>query len=366
MANGNKTTGVKTVAFGEIMLKLQPEGFKRFTQADRLEMSFGGGEANVAVSLACLGQHAVFLTKLPQNAIGDACLNKLRGLVVDVSHTVRGKGRMGIYFAEKGASQRASKVIYDRQNSSVNTLDISEINTAEVFKNAAFFHYTGITAALSDTALNTLLLLIKAAKAANVKVSCDLNYRKNLWSRERAKEVMTKLVSLTDILISNEEDCKDVFGIEADGTDIDGGKINPAGYKNLAARVLKMFPNIQSIAFTLRESISASINGWSAIYVQNNGGLPPGRTAKQTARESCTAYFAPRYNINIVDRVGGGDSFAAGLLYALGNGKDAQYAVEFAAAASCLKHTVEGDFNLVTLPEIEALAKGNASGRVQR
>jgi 2-dehydro-3-deoxygluconokinase len=340
----------KIVTFGEIMLRLQPEGFKRFVQAEKFEAVFGGAEANVAASLAQWGHEAVFLSKLPQNAIADACVGKLRGVGVNTSFIVRGGARMGIYFAEKGASQRASKVIYDRAGAAITTIKPEEIDWEVLFDGVKWFHFTGITAALSEDALKTLEFAVAEAKRRGITVSCDLNYRKNLWTRERAKEVMSELTKSVDVIISNEEDCKDVFGLTADGTDIEGGKLNVLGYKGLAKKLFSQFPGLKQVAFTLRESVSASINGWSAVLCGKDGGF----------------FEAPKYNINIVDRIGGGDSFGAGLIHSLVSGADGQTAVNFAVAASCLKHSIEGDFNYVSLDEVNALAKGNASGRVQR
>lgn len=339
----------KVVTVGEIMLRLQPFGYKRFKQADAYEAVFGGGEANVAVSLAQFGEDVGFITKLPKNDIADKCVMELRGFGVDTSYIARGGERMGIYFCEKGYSQRGSKVIYDRAHSSISEIEVGDVDVSAALLGVDWLHFTGITPAISDKAADFTRSLLKEAKKRNVTVSCDLNYRAKLWSREKANKVMTELVGYVDLLISNEEDCKDVFGISADGADIAGGKVSADGYAKLAGELMVKFPNLKKVAFTLRESISASCNGWSAILAE--GGK---------------CYASKRYLIDIVDRVGGGDSFGAGLIYALRNGCDNAAAIEFAAAASCLKQTIEGDFNMVTVDEVKKLAEGNGSGRIVR
>lgn len=339
----------KILTIGEIMMRLQPEGYKRIMQADKFEIVFGGGEANVAVSLAQYNQDVAFFTKLPKNALGDKCINQLRGWGVDTSYIARGGDRIGIYFCEKGCSQRASNVIYDRANSAIAQIEESDVNVDSLLKDVEWIHWTGITPAISDNAANVLEIILKAAKKKNITVSCDLNYRKKLWTREKANRVMSELVKYVDVLISNEEDCKDVFSIEANGANIEGGVISKEGYANIAKQLMEKFPNIKYVAFTLRESFSASSNGWSAILVDRDN-----------------VYASKRYVIDIVDRVGGGDSFGAGLIYGLFNKLNPQQTIEFAVAASCLKHTIEGDFNIVSVDEVNKLAGGDGSGRVSR
>jgi len=330
------------------MLRLATPGKLRFAQTNTLEMTFGGGEANVAMSLAQFGVPSAFVTRLPKNDIAQAGINQLRGLGVDTSRILRGGERIGIYFLESGASQRASTVTYDRANSSISTIDPASVNWAEIFKGAEWFHFTGITPALSDAAAQAALEAAKAAKAAGLSVSCDLNFRKKLWSPAKAQEVMTKIVAHVDYCIANEEDAEKVFGIKADATEITAGKIDHANYIQVAKKLTDKF-GFKGVAITLRESFSASRNGWSALYY--TGGKD---------------YFSRRYEIDIVDRVGGGDSFAAGLIYGLVKKKSPQEAVEFAVAASCLKHTIMGDYNFTKLDEVEGLLAGDGSGRVQR
>lgn len=339
---------MKVVTFGELMLRLAPNGYLRFVQSDNLEATFGGAEANVAVSLANYGLDAAFVTKLPEHDIGQAAVNSLRKFGVNTGEIVRGGDRVGIYYCEKGASQRPSKVIYDRAGSAIATAKKSDFKWSKIFKNANWFHFTGITPALSDACAAITLEAVKAAKKAGLTVSCDLNYRKKLWSKEKAGKVMGEICSYVDYLIANEEDAKDVFGIEAANTDIDTGKLSREGYISVAEKLTEKF-NLKGVAVTLRESLSANDNNWSGmLYTDKN------------------AYFSKKYSMHIVDRVGGGDSFGGGLIYSLLNGFDAQKTIEFAVAASCLKHTIEGDYNMVSVKEVEALAGGNASGRVQR
>ena len=339
----------KIITLGEIMMRLQPVGYKRFMQADSFEIVFGGGEANVAVSLAQFGEDVAFVSKLPKNALGDKCIKELRGWGVDTGYIARGGDRIGIYFCEKGCSQRGSNVIYDRAGSSIATADKKDFDVDKILDGAEWLHWTGITPAVSDSLAEITEMILKAAKKKNITVSCDLNYRKKLWSKEKANKVMSKLVKYVDVLISNEEDSKDVFGIEAQNTDINAGVLSVDGYESIGRQLMKKFPALKYVAFTLRESVSASRNGWSAILIDKDG-----------------VYKSKKYMIDIVDRVGGGDSFGAGLIYALLKGYEPQKAIEFAVAASCLKHTVEGDYNMVSLSEVEALAAGNSSGRVQR
>ncbi len=338
----------KVVTFGEIMLRLNPEGYLRFVQADKYEATFGGGEANVAVSIANYGMDASFVTKLPTHEIGQCAINELRRYGVDTSKIVRGGPRVGIYYAEKGASQRPSKVIYDRAGSSIALAQPSDFNWDEIFDGADWFHFTGITPALGGNLPEICLEACKAAHERGITVSCDLNYRKKLWTREQARECMSKLVPYVDVCISNEEDAKDVFGIEAENTDIDSGKLNHEGYISVARQLSERF-GCKYVAKTLRSSISANDNDWAGMLYTDG-----------------KAHFSKQYHMHIVDRVGGGDSFGGGLIYSLLSGYDPQKAIDFAVAASCLKHTIEHDFNLCSVAEVESLAGGNASGRVQR
>ena len=340
----------RIVTFGEIMLRLAPNGYYRFFQNDQLQATFGGGEANVAVSLANYGMDAAFVTKLPAHAIGQGAVNALRGLGVDTGSIVRGGDRIGIYYLEKGASQRGSVCIYDRAHSAIQEAQPTDFDWDAIFEGADWFHFTGITPALGGKLVEICKDACKAAKARGVKISCDLNYRGKLWTRAEAREAMTDLCQYVDVCISNEEDAKDVFGIEAENTDIYGGKLNHDGYKSVAKQLADKF-GFEYVAITLRESHSAFDNGWSAM---------PYNVAND---EYC---FSKKYNLHIIDRVGGGDSFGGGLIYACMNGYDTQSAVEFAVAASALKHSIEGDYNMVTLAEVQKLAGGDGSGRIQR
>ena len=338
----------KIVTFGEIMLRLAPNGYYRFFQNDQLQATFGGGEANVAVSLANFGLDASFVTKLPTHAIGQAAVNSLRYFGVDTNDIVRGGDRVGIYYLEKGASQRGSVCIYDRAGSAIQKSKKEDFNWDKIFKGAEWFHFTGITPALGENLVEICKDACIAAKKHGVKVSCDLNYRGKLWTREQARAAMSELCKYVDVCISNEEDAKDVFGIEAENTDIYGGKLNKEGYKSVAKQLADKF-GFEKVAITLRTSISASDNDWAAMLYDG--------------KDYC---FSKEYHLRIVDRVGGGDSFGAGLIYSLVSGKNTQEAVEFAVAASALKHSVEGDFNRVSVAEVEKLALGDGSGRVQR
>lgn len=339
---------MKVVTFGEVMLRLAPENYLRFVQSEKYEATFGGAEANVAVSLANYGVDAAFVTKLPAHEIGQAAVNSLRKFGVDTSKIVRGGDRVGIYYCEKGASQRPSKVIYDRAYSSIATAKKEDFDWDKIFDGVKWFHFTGITPALSDETAEITLEACKKAKEKGITISCDLNFRKKLWSKEKAGKVMGEVCKYVDYCIANEEDAKDVFGIEADNTDINTGKLDRNGYISVAKKLTERF-NFKGVAITLRESLSANDNNWSAMLYTNG-----------------EAVFSKKYAMHIVDRVGGGDSFGGGLIYSLLNGYDAQKAIEFAVAASCLKHSIEGDYNMVSVSEVEALAKGNASGRVQR
>ena len=338
----------RIVTFGEIMMRLNPAGYLRFLHAENFEASYAGGEANVAVSLANFGMNAAFVSKVPTHEIGQCAVNALRHYGVDTENMVRGGARLGLYFVEKGASQRASKVIYDRAGSAIACATKEDFNWDAIFEGADWFHWTGITPALGGQLPEICLEACKIAKAKGVKISCDLNFRKKLWTSAQANEVMSKLMPYVDVCIANEEDAKDVFGIEAENTDIDSGKIDHEGYISVAKQLQQRF-GCEKVAITLRGSITASDNNWAAMLFDGE-----------------KAYFSPTYTVHIVDRVGGGDSFGAGLIYSLLQGKQPQDAVNFAVAASCLKHTIEHDFNLVSVAEVEALAAGNASGRVQR
>ena len=338
----------KIVTLGEIMLRLSTPGFERFVQSDSFDVVYGGGEANVAVSLANYGHDAYFVSKLPKNEIGQAAVNSLRRFGVHTDYIVRGGDRVGIYYLESGASMRPSKVIYDRAHSSIAEADVSDFDFDEIFKDADWFHFSGITPALSEKAAIMTEEALRAAKRHNVTVSVDLNYRKKLWTPERAKEVMSNLMQYVDVCIGNEEDAEKVLGFKPGRTDVTSGDLELAGYKDIFEQMMKKF-GFKYVISSLRESYSASDNGWSAC-----------------AYDGKEFYHSRKYDIRIVDRVGGGDSFAAGVIHGLLEGKDFKDALEFGVAASALKHTVLGDFNMVTKDEVETLLKGDASGRVQR
>lgn len=338
----------KVVCFGEIMMRLNPEGYKRFVQASAFEASYAGGEANVAVSLANYGIPASYVTKVPAHEIGQCAVNELRRFGVDTESIVRGGPRLGIYFCEKGASQRGSKVVYDRAGSSIALAKREDFDWSKILEGADWFHFTGITPALGGELPEICLDALKMARARGIRVSCDLNYRKKLWSRERAGEVMAQIMPYVDVIIANEEDAADVFGIRAEGTDVNAGVINREGYISVARQLSERF-GAKRVAITLRGSISASENDWAGMLYENG-----------------QAYFSRQYRIHIVDRVGGGDSFGGGLIYASLKNLDPQASIEFAVAASCLKQSIELDFNHVSVEEVLALAGGNASGRVQR
>ena len=340
----------KVVTFGEIMLRLQTYNHERFIQARGLEATYGGGEANVSVSCANYGLDASFVTKLPANPIGDACLAELRKHNVDTSKIARGGERLGIYYCEKGASQRPSNVVYDRAHSSISTATAEDFNWKEIFDGADWFHFTGITPALSDGCADLCLEACKTAKEMGVKISCDLNFRKKLWTSEKAGQVMGKLMEYVDVCIANEEDAEKVFGIHASNTDVTGGKISDEGYKDVAKQLVSRF-GCEYVAITLRESISASENDWSALLYD---------------AKADSFHKSKKYHMTIIDRVGGGDSFGGGLIYSLLEGYSNDDAINFAVAASCLKHTIEGDMNLVTVAEVKNLMGGDGSGRVQR
>lgn len=338
----------RIITFGEIMLRLMPEDGHRFLQNEWLEATYGGGEANVAVSLANFGEDAAYVTALPDNDIAQACINSLRYFGVDTKKILRQGDRIGVYYVEKGQSQRPSKVIYDRKGSSIATAKREDFKWDEIFEGTEWFHWTGITPALSDELKVICLEACEEAKRRGLTVSCDLNYRKNLWSTEEAFSVMTKLVPYVDVCIANEEDAEKVLGIKAKNSDVNSGKLDREGYKEVAAEICRKY-GCKKVAVTLRESISANDNKWSGMLFDGQ-----------------EYYFSKTYDIRLWDRVGGGDSFGAGLIYSLVNGKDSQYAIDFAVAASCLKQTIQGDFNRITVKEAENLMKGGGSGRVQR
>ena len=338
----------KVVTFGELMLRLEPYNYLRFVQTEEFQATFGGGEANVSVSLANYGLDSSFVTKLPKHEIGQMAVNSLRRYGVDTGKITRGGDRVGIYFIEKGASQRPSKVIYDRAHSAIAEATLADFNWDEIFEGADWFHFTGITPALGKNVAEICLAACKAAKAHGLTVSCDLNFRKKLWSREEARATMTELMPYVDVCISNEEDAHDVFGIDAENTDIDSGKLNHEGYKSVARQLMERF-GFKKVAITLRTSISAFDNDWAALLYDGEN--------------YC---FSKSYHMHIVDRVGGGDSFGGGLIYSQLMGYSTQDSIEFAVAASCLKHSIEGDYNFVTVDEVKALAGGSGSGRVQR
>jgi len=342
----------KVVTFGEIMLRLKSPGYERFFQTPRLEATFGGGEANVAVSLANYGMDARFVTVLPKNVLGDECVRELRGFGVDGSKIVRKEGRMGIYFVETGAVQRPSKVVYDRAGSTMAEAQSSDIDWDDAFKGASWFHITGITPAISEGAAALSLEAVKAAKRLGLHVSCDLNYRKNLWKYGKtADQVMTQVVPYVDTIIANEEDFQKSLHLKADSAaSVESGELDIEQYKAIARLAMDSYPNVRRVAITLRESKSANHNDWSACLYNGKD-----------------FYLSRKYVItDIVDRVGGGDSFGAGLIYGLNTYGDEKTALEFAVAASCLKHTISGDFNRVTVSEVEDLMRGSGSGRVQR
>lgn len=338
----------KVVTFGEIMLRLAPFNYERITQAQRFQVVYGGGEANVAVSLAHFGDEAYFVTRLPENAVGQAALNALRRYGVDTEFILRGGDRLGIYFLEHGASVRPSKVIYDRSNSAISEVQPDDFNWEMIFNDKDWFHVTGITPALSENCAEASIEAVKSAKKAGLTVSTDLNYRSKLWNREEAKKTMTKLVEYVDVVIANEEDAADTFGIMAEETDVTTGELDLEHYQSVAEQ-LRDYCDSDLVAITLRESYSASDNGWSAMLFDGE-----------------QMFQSRKYDLHLVDRVGGGDSFCAGLIHGLLSGWEKQQALEFAVAASGMKQTIPGDKNLVTESEVLNLSRGDASGRVQR
>jgi 2-dehydro-3-deoxygluconokinase len=338
----------KVVTMGELMLRLSPPNYLRFVQTDSFEAVFGGGEANVAVSLANYGLDSYYVTKLPEHHIGQAAVNSLRRYGVKTDYIARGGDRVGIYYAETGASVRPSQVIYDRANSAIAEADIADFDFDAIFAGADWFHWTGITPAISDKAAELTEAALQAAKKHGVTVSVDLNYRKKLWSPEKARRIMTHLMQYVDVCIGNEEDAEITLGFKPGKSDVTKGELDLEGYKDIFKQMKDKF-GFKYVGSTLRESYSASDNGWSAMIYDGN-----------------EFYRSKVYKLHIVDRVGGGDSFAAGLIYGLVTGKPVGEALEFAVAASALKHTIHGDYNLVTVDEVERLAGGDASGRVQR
>lgn len=341
----------KVVTMGEIMLRLSTPDFERFMQADEFSVCYGGGEANVSVSLANYGHDAHFVTKVPENPIGECAVAALRKHNVKTEHITRGGERLGIYFLETGASMRASNVVYDRAHSSISTAEDQDFDFDKIFEGADWFHFTGITPAVSDKAAALTEAALKAAKKHGVTVSVDLNFRKKLWSSEKAQKVMTNLMQYVDVCIGNEEDAEKVLGFKPGETDVTSGELELQGYKSIFEQMVEKF-NFQYVISSLRVSKSASDNGWSAcIY----------------ARDSKEFYHSKEYRVHpIVDRVGGGDSFAGGVICGLLDGKNFKDALEFGVAASALKHTIPGDFNMVTRAEVETLVGGDGSGRVQR
>ena len=338
----------KVVTLGEIMLRLSTPDFKRFVQADSFDVTYGGGEANVAAALCNYGLQGVFVSKVPDNAIGQAAINHLRRYGVDTQFVAHGGKRLGIYFLETGASMRASQVIYDRADASISEADIADFDFDKIFEDAVWFHTTGITPALSDKAAALTEAALKAAKAKGITTSIDLNYRKKLWSKEKAREVMTRLCQYVDVCIGNEEDADTTLGFISKGTDVTKGELNLDGYKDVFRQMKEKF-GFKYIASTLRESHSASDNGWSALVY-----------------DGTEFYHTKEYEVRIIDRVGSGDSFASGFIYGLVSGMEMKDAAEFGVAASALKHTIPGDLNHATLNEVKGLMKGDASGRVQR
>lgn len=342
----------KVLTFGEIMLRLSPPYFQRFIQAHTFDVIYGGGEANVAVSLANFGIQVDYVTRLPKNEIGEACIYFLRQFGVNTDKIIRGGKRIGIYFLEMGASTRSSKVIYDRANSAMSTAQPEMFNWDDIFHGINWFHWTGITPAISPNLAETCLEAVKFAKSKRIKISCDLNYRSKLWNYgKKASEVMPELIQYCDIVICNEEDADNVLGIKAPNTNITSGELKAENYKYVVQEIVKKFPNLSHVAITLRGSISASHNTWAGVLYNKK-----------------YMYISPHYDItHIVDRVGGGDSFVAGLIYGfLTFNNDLQKILNFAVAASCLKHTIFGDFNLVTVDEVLKIMEGNVAGRVSR
>ena len=338
----------KVIGFGDFMLRLNPEGYLKFIQADRFVVNYTGAEANVCTALSYMGMQTEFVTRLPDNLISECALANLRKFNVGTNNIAKGGDRIGLFYAEKGASQRPSKIVYDRKASAFATCSVEDFDWQKIFDGATHFHFTGITPALGENVAEVCEAACITAKKLGLTVSCDLNYRKNLWTRDQAKTTMTRLLKHVDILIANEEDSSDVLGISSKNTDITSGILSRDGYVDVAKQINETY-GIPNVAITLRKSISASDNDWSAMLYTNG-----------------EAHFSKEYRIHIVDRVGGGDSFAAGLIYAHQNGFNAQKTIEFAAAASCLKQSIELDVNLSSVSDVLALVDGDGSGRVQR
>ena len=338
------------LTFGEIMLRLKTPGFERYLQTPRFEATFGGGEANVAVSLARFGLSAGYVTVLPDNAVADACIREMRSFNVDTSRILRVDGRIGVYYVESGANQRPSKVIYDRAGSTMANAKPGDFDWGKTFEGIKWFHITGITPAISETAKDLAIESVQFARARGITVSCDLNFRKNLWKYgKKASEVMPEMIRCADVVIANEEDVQKSLGISCEAN-VESGTLDSAKYADLTNRVLSEYPNVKCIAITLRESKSANSNGWSACL-----------------NDRSSFYMSKYYLIDdIVDRIGGGDSFAGGLIYGLNKFRDRQTGLEFAVAASCLKHSIPGDYNRITFEEVMSLVNGDGSGRVQR
>jgi 2-dehydro-3-deoxygluconokinase len=337
------------IAFGELMMRLDPRGHERFVQAGELQVRYTGGEANAAALLAALGVETTCVSKVPDHEIGQACVDYLRRFGIDTTHIARGGDRLGILYVETGASQRASKVIYDRDNTALRTADAGDFDWDAILDGADWLHFSGTAPASGPAIVDVLAEGLALAQARGVRVSCDLNFRRKLWTPEQAREAMTRLMPFVDVLIGNEEDATTVFGIEADGIDVLRGELDVDSYRRIAERLMTRF-DLQLVATTLRTSISASVNRWAGLIYDGHD-----------------QFVSRTYEIDpIVDRVGAGDAFSGGLIYGLLEGMDRQACVEFAAAASCLKHSVPGDFALLSRSEIETLVAGDASGRVQR
>jgi 2-dehydro-3-deoxygluconokinase len=338
----------KVVGFGDLLVRLNPQGYLRFLQADCMQVNYTGAEANVCVSLAHMGVPTEFVTRLPQNAIADCAVAELRRHNVSVAHIARGGERIGVFYLEKGAAQRPSGIVYDRKHTAIATASADDFDWDRVFEGAGYFHITGITPALGEGSPAVCEAALKAARERGLVISCDLNYRARMWSVEQAGAVMRRLLTYVDVLIANEEDAEKVLGIRAAGSDVTGGRLNREGYVEVAQALSRMY-GFRAVGITLRGSLSASDNDWSAMLYTDGH-----------------AYFSRAYRIHLVDRVGGGDSFAAGLIYGMREGFDAQKVIEFAAAASCLKQTIELDFNLCSAEEVLRLVDGDGSGRVRR
>lgn len=341
---------MKVLSFGEILLRLASPGYTKLFQKDNLECTFCGGEANVAVSLSVFGVESAFLTKLPDNDLGKAAVNSMRYFGVDTSRIIYGNGRMGLYFLEKGASQRPSKVLYDREFSAISLAKREDFNWDSIFEGINWFHWTGINPALSDNLIEIVRDALIAAKKKGIIVSCDLNYRGKLWRPEKAKKVMTTLMPFVDVCIANEEDADKVLGISSPDTCVESGNLNRSGYEFAAKEICEKY-GCKYAAITLRESYNASVNGWSAMLF---------------SADKNKAFYSKKYDIQIIDRVGAGDSFSAGIIYGIINGKSEQDIIEFATAASCIKHTIEGDYNRTTVEEVDSLVNNGGNGRVQR